>query len=161
MFKRDSATLSKKLYTLTIGGGIVFWILTILTSLLPVAAEYRASFSNRSWDVRTVWVGSLLAGMILAGCVSYSLLRFIENNPTKNPIRISTILSFVALAIATILFDFPRSFFPPGSSDALYYFLIGIMLNAPRFLILGTAIGYLSKKLYSAASAPGAGIAIQ
>ena len=149
MLKRGSTILSKKLYKLTIGGGIVFWATTIATSLLPIAAEYRASFSNRSWNIQTVWVGSLLGGMIIGCCVSYFLLRFFDKIPTKNPILKSVILSFVALVIATILMDVPRSFH--GPSDALYYFLIGIMLNVPRFLFLGIVIGYLYKRLYGSA----------
>jgi len=49
MLKRGSTILSKKLYKLTIGGGVVFWATTIATSLLPIAAEYRAAFSN--WNI--------------------------------------------------------------------------------------------------------------
>jgi hypothetical protein len=134
----------KKLLKLTIGGGVVFWVTTIATSLLPIAAEYRAAFSN--WSIQTVWVGSLPAGMIIGCCVSYSLLRFYEKIPTKDPILKSVILSAIALVIAIVLIDVPMIFH--GSSDALYYFLIGVMFNAVRFLFLGAVIGYLYKRLY-------------
>ena len=137
----------KKLFKLTIGGGVVFWATTIATSLLPIAAEYRAAFSN--WSIQTVWVDSLLVGMIIGCCVSYFLLRFFDKIPTKNPILKSVILSFVALVIAIILIDVPRSFY--GPSDALYYFLIGVMFNVARFLFLGLVIGYLYKRLYGSA----------
>ena len=46
MLKKGSTILSKKLFILTIGGGVVFWVTTIAISLLPIAAEYRAAFSN-------------------------------------------------------------------------------------------------------------------
>ena len=144
MLKRGSTILSKKLYKLTIGGGVVFWATTIATSLLPIAAEYRSAFSKA--NIQTVWVASLPAGLIIGCCVSYSVLRFFDKIPTKNPILKSVIISFVALVIATILIDVPRSLH--GPSDALYYFLIGIMLNVPRFLFLGIVIGYLYKRLY-------------
>ncbi len=144
---------SKKLYKLAVGGGLVFWATTIATSLLPIAAEYRASFADRSWNIQTVWVGSLLAGMLIGLCVSYFLLRFLGKIPTKNPILQSVILSFVALLIATILIDVPRSLHGPG--DALYYFFIGILLNIPRFLFLGLVIGYLYRRLYGSARALG------
>jgi hypothetical protein len=144
-----STILSKKLYTLTIVGGVVFWATTIATSLLPIAAEYRASFSNRSWNIETVWVGSLLAGMLIGWCVGYCLLRLLHKLPTRNSILVSVTLSFIALVMATGLIDVPRSFL--GPSDGLYYFLIGIMLNLPRFLFLGMAIGYGYKRLYGAA----------
>ncbi len=133
---------------LTIGGGLAFWVTTIATSLLPLAAEYRAAYSN--WSIQTVWFDSLLVGIIIAGCVSFSFLRLFEKTPTGNPIQKSAILGFFALAIATILIDVPRSFLMPGPSDAFHYFLIGIMLNAPRFLFLGTVIGALHERTQQA-----------
>jgi len=139
MLRRGSTILSKKLYKLTIGGGVVFWATTIATSLLPIAAEYRAAFSN--WSIQTVWVDSLFVGLIIGCGISYFLLRFFDKIPTKDPILKSVILSFVALVIAIILIDVPRSFLLLGPSDALYYFLIGVMFNAARFLFLGLAIG--------------------
>jgi hypothetical protein len=151
MVKAGSPFLSKNLYKLTIGGGAVFWATTIAISLLPIAAEYRAAFSTKSWNVQTVWVDSLFVGMIIGGCISYSLLRFFDNIPTKNPIYKSAILSFIALVIAIILIDVPQSFLLLGPGDALHYFLIGLMLNIPRFLLLGITIGYLYKMLYGEA----------
>jgi hypothetical protein len=146
MLEAPSTILSRKLFILTIGGGVVLWATTIATSLLPIAAEYRAHFTN--WKLQTVWIDSLPVGMMIACCVSYSLLRLIEKDGTKNPIRQSTILSFIALVIAIILIDVPQSFLVPGSSDALYYFFIGVMFNAARFLFLGLVIGYLYNRLY-------------
>jgi len=96
-----------------------------------------------------VLVESLLGGMIIACCVSYSLLRFFDKIPTKNPILKSAILSFFALVIAIIMIQGAASLLEP--SDALHYFLIGAMLNVPRFLFLGIAIGYLYKRLYGSA----------
>jgi hypothetical protein len=51
------------------------------------------------------------------------------------------------MVIAVILIDVPQSFFgTSNSSDAVYYFLIGVMLNAARFLLLGIGIGYLYRE---------------
>ena len=95
--------------------GIIAILMHFVTSLLPIAAEYRAAFSN--WSIQTVWVdSSLLAGMIIGFWVSYSLLRFFKKIPTKNPIIKSMILSSIALVIAIILIDVPM--FPSGTSDA-------------------------------------------
>jgi hypothetical protein len=140
--KEGSTILSKKLFKLTIGGGMVFWATSIATSLLPIAAEYRAAYSN--WSIQTVWVTSFFMGMIIGYCVSWFLLRYFDKIPSKNPILKSGILSFIALIIAVILIDVPQSFFMMrNSSDALYYFLIGVMFNGARFLLLGIVIGYL------------------
>jgi len=55
------------------------------------------------------------------------------------------ILSFIAFVIAMSLLEAPASF---RTSDALYYLLIGVIFNVPRFLFVGIVIGYLYKKLY-------------
>jgi Na+/phosphate symporter len=142
MLKTGSTIHSKKLFKLTVAGGLVFWATTITTSLLPIAAEYRAAYSN--WSIQTVWVTSLLMGMIIGYCVSYFLLRYFDKIPSKNPILKSGIISFIALIIVVILIDVPQSFFGMRNSfDALYYFLIGVMFNIARFLLLGIVIGYL------------------
>ena len=122
-------------------GGLAFWATSIAISLLPIAADYRAA----RWSAETVWVGSLPAGLIIGFLVSFFLVRFFDKIPTKNPILKSVILSFIALVIVTILLEAPSSF---GTSDALYYFLFGTMLNVPRFLFVGIVIGYLYKRLY-------------
>jgi len=126
-------------------GGVAFWAITIAFSLLPIAAEFRAALSISY--IQVVLVESLLGGMIFGCCVSYSLLRFFDKIPTKNPILKSEILSFVALGIVFILLGVAAS----RTSDALHVFLIGAMLNVPRFLILGQVIGYLCKRLYGSA----------
>jgi general stress protein CsbA len=138
----------KKLFKLTTAGGVEFWVATIATSYLLVAAEYRAAFSN--WSIQTVWVDSLLAGMTIGCCVSYTLLRFLKKNPAKDPILKSVILSAIALVIAIALIDVPMIFL--GPNVALHYFLIGVIFNAVRFLFLGSGIGYLYKKLYGSAA---------
>jgi len=135
-------TSYKQLNELTIGGGVAFWVITIAFSLLPIAAEFRAALSISY--IQVVLVESLLGGMIIGYCISYSLLRFFDKIPTKNPILKSVILSFVALGIVLILVQVAAS----RTSDSWYVFLIGAMLNVPRFLFVGLAIGYLYKRLY-------------
>ncbi len=144
MAKSGSTFLSKSLFKLTIGGGIVFWLTTIAISLLPIAAEYRSAFSKA--NIQTVWVASLPAGLIIGCCVSYSLLRFFDKIPTKDPILKSAIISLIALVIMTILNLIPHGFL--GQRDVLHYFLIGIILDAPRFLFLGIGTGYLYRRLF-------------
>jgi hypothetical protein len=138
--KTDSNTLSKKLPKLTIWGGIVFWATTIICSLLPIAAEYRAAYSN--WSKQIVWIASLPMGLLIGFFVSYILLRYFDKIPSKNPILKSIIISFIVLLIALVLIDIPQSFFGVNHSPTtLYYFLIGVVLNLVRFLLLGIVIG--------------------
>jgi hypothetical protein len=137
-----SKDIWRKIVVLAVVGGLAFWATSIATSLLPIAADYRVA----RWSAQTVWVGSLPAGIIIGFFVSYFLLRFFDKIPTKNPILKSVIISLIALVIMTILNLVPHSFL--GQRDVLHYFLIGIMLDAPRFLFLGIVIGYLYKRLH-------------
>ena len=143
--QQTSTEFYKKLIKLTIGGGVVFWAITIAFSLLPIAAEFRAAL-NISY-IQVVLVESVLGGMIISCGLSYFLLRFFDKIPTKNSILKSVILSFVAQGIVLILLGVAAS----RTSDALHVFLIGAMLNVPRFLFLGIVIGYLYKRLYGQA----------
>ncbi len=146
------SSLSKRnLLVLSIGGAIVFWATTVATSLLPLATQYRAAYT--SWKIQTVWVDSLFAGLIIGCGVSYFLLRSLNKAPTKDPIPGAARLGFVALVTITILVDVPRSLLAPGPGHAWswYYFLVGLMFNAARFLLLGFAIGYLCRQLYRSA----------
>jgi uncharacterized protein YacL len=140
--RQASDKFYKKLFKLTIGGGVAFLATTIAFSLLPIAGEFRAEVSISY--IQVVLVQSLLFGLIIECCVSYFLLRFFDKIPTKNPILKSEILSFVALVIALIVLQVAAS----RTSDALRVFLIGAMLNVPRFLFPGIVIGYLYKRLY-------------
>ena len=140
--QQTSYEFYKKLFKLTIGGGAAFWAITFAFSLLPIAAEFRAALSISY--IQMILVESLIGGLIIGFFVSYFLLRFFDKIPTKNPILKSVILSFVALVIVLILVQVAAS----RTSDALHVFLIGAMLNVPRFLFLGIVIDYLYEGLY-------------
>lgn len=135
----------KKLFQLTIAGGAAFWVTSLGTSLLPIAAKYRAAFSN--WSIQAVWIGSLIAGIMIGCCVSYLLLRFYLKIPGKGSILKSVVLSSIALVMAIILNDVPMILQAPG--NAFSYFLIGVGFNVARFLFLGIAVGYRYQRLYS------------
>ena len=139
----QSKGIWRKVVMLAIVGGLAFFAITFAISLLPIAAEYRAAESIS--NIQTVWVGGLLVGLIIGCFVSYFLLRFFDKIPTNNPILKSVILSFIAFVIAMILLEAPASF---RTSDALYYLLIGVIFNVPRFLFVGIVIGYIYKRLY-------------
>jgi hypothetical protein len=138
----QSKDIWRKIVVLTVVGGLTFWVTSIITSLLPIAVDYRVA----RWSAETVWVGSLPAGLVIGFLVSFFLLRFFDKIPTKNPIQKSVILSLIALVIAAILLEAPAS---SMTSNALYYFLFGTTLNVPRFLFVGVVIGYLYNRRYS------------
>jgi hypothetical protein len=61
------------MYKLTIAGAAAFWATTFAISLTPIAADYRVAFSI---SYVPMLFDSLIAGLIIGGCISYSLLRF-------------------------------------------------------------------------------------
>jgi hypothetical protein len=132
----------KKTFVPAIGGGAGFWAANFAISRTPIAAEYRAALSI---SYLPMLLESLVGGLIIGFCVSYSLLRFFDRIPTKTPILKSVILSFIVLVIVTILLQCPANSLT--TSDVLRYFLIGTMFNVLRILALGMVVGYLYDKL--------------
>ena len=143
MLKKDSTTLSKNLFILTVGGGAGFWAFTVAFSLLPIMAEFRAALSIPY--ISGAVVDPLFGGLLISFCVSYFLLRFFDKIPTKNPILKSMLLSFFILVINFIMLAVAAS----RTGDALQVFLIGVMLNIPRYLILGIVVGNLYQRLHA------------
>ena len=141
--EQKKTTRSKEITILAVAGGLGFWVANFAISLTPIAAEYRAALSISYYPML---LEALLGGLIIGFCVSYSLLRFFDKLPTKNPILKSIILSFIALIVVTVLIEVPAKFLTP-TSDALHYFLIGTMFNVIRIPALGMAIGYLYNKI--------------
>ena len=132
----------RKALVLALVGGLGFWVANFAISLTHIAAEYRAALSISYFPML---LESLIGGLIIGFCVSYFLLRFFDKIPTKDPILKSVILSFIVLAIVTILIGGPSSFL--ATSDVLRYFLIGTIFNVLRFLALGIVVGHLYDKL--------------
>jgi hypothetical protein len=83
----------------------------------------------------------LAGGLMIGCCVSYFLLRFFDNIPTKNPILKALLLSFVAM----FMIEFLSTLVDPNNASV--HLLIDTGMNAPRFLALGTVIGHLYDKL--------------
>jgi hypothetical protein len=146
MLKAGSTILSKKLYILTIAGGVAFWAANFAISLTPIAAEYRVALSI---SYLPMLVESLIGGMLIGFIVSYILLRYFDRIATQNPILKSVLLSCIVLIIVTIVLGGPATFRTLG--DPLRYFLIGTLFNVLRILALGIVIGYLYKRLYESA----------
>jgi uncharacterized protein YacL len=141
--RQKSHEFSKKLIKLTVAGGVAFWIVDFAVSLSPISAEYMAAFSISSLPLALV--EALVGGLIIGFFVSFFLLRFFDKIPTKNPILKSLILSFVAIVVIEVLSTFGNP------SNAYVFLLVDTVMNIPRILALGLAVGYLYKRLYGQA----------
>jgi hypothetical protein len=130
-----SREFSKKLFKLTGAGGAAFWIIDFIISVSPIAAEYKAAFSITSLPVALV--EALVGGLIIACCVSFLLLRFFDRIPGERPIFKALLLSFFIMVMIEVL----STLVNPGNASVIL--LIDTGMNLPRFLALGTGIGYL------------------
>ncbi len=137
-----SKVIWKNVFILAAAGGAAFWVTNYAISRTPIAAEYRAALSI---SYLPMLVEALVGGLIIAGCVSFFLLRFFDRIPMQGPISKSIVLTFIVLLIVTILIGGPSSYLATG--DALRFFLIGTIFNALRFLALGIGVGYLYQRL--------------
>jgi hypothetical protein len=122
---------------MTLAGGLVFWLVTLTTSMLPVAGEFRSTSSVPYADVL---LESLPAGLLISFCVAYCLLSYGNRAPTRNCFSKSVILSFIAFIVIEPVVSLLHG------GNELYYFLIGGALSVPRFLFLGLVVGYLYEK---------------
>jgi hypothetical protein len=144
--KRQTSHVSfGKLSKLAAGGGLAFFVATIVFSLLPMAAEFRAALSM---SYVSVVVGALIAGLIIGFCISYFLVRFHAKIPAKSAAAKAVIVSCIALLPAIGMAGVAAR---GVQADGWHYFLIGAVLNVPRFVALGIAVGYLYKRPYGSA----------
>jgi len=137
--QQGSQATYKTALELGVAGGLAFWATNFATSLIPIAAQYRAELSI-SYSLM-VLVESLVGGLVIGCCVSYALLRFFDRIPAETPILKSLTLSLLALVIIQAFATVLDLGFPP------FYILLGAGLNIPRFLALGLVIGVLYDRL--------------
>ncbi len=140
---KNSKGIRKKVFILTLAGGLAFWLSNFAISRTAIAAEYRAAMSISYYPML---LESLMGGLIIGFYVGYPLLRFFDRIPGKNPILKAVLLSSIVLVIVTILLGGPSSFFTTG--NVLRYFVIGTVFNVIRITALGIAIGYVCKKQF-------------
>ena len=135
-----SREFTKKLIMLAATGGAAFWIIDFVICVSPIAAEYKAAFSISSLSVALV--EALVGGVVIALWVSFFLLRFFDRIPGKKPIFKALILSFFIMVMIEVLSALGNP------AHASVYLLLDTGMNAPRFLALGIAIGYVYKRQY-------------
>jgi hypothetical protein len=128
---------------LALGGGLAFWLANFAISLTPIAAQYRAALSIAYIPML---LEALLGGLLLGFGVSYSLLRFFDRIPTRDPIPKALLLSLIALVMVTVLIEIPAKLVTPPS-DAWRCFLTGALFNVLRITALGMVIGHLYDRL--------------
>jgi hypothetical protein len=140
----NSKGIWKKVFVLTLAGGLAFWLANFAISRTAIAAEYRAAMSI-SYD--PMLLESLIGGLIIGFWVGYPLLRFFDRIPVKDPILKSVLLSSLVLVIVTVVLGGPPSFF--ATNNVIRYFVIGTVFNVIRITALGIAIGYVCNKQFS------------
>jgi hypothetical protein len=140
---KNSKGIWKKVFVLTLAGGLTFWLANFAISRTAIAAEYRAAMSISYYPML---LESLIGGLVIGLGVSYPLGRFFNRIPAKNPVIKSVFLSTLVLIFVTITLGGPSSFF--ATNNVMRYFIIGTVFNVIRITALGMAIGYVCKRLH-------------
>ena len=141
---KNSKGIWKKVFVLTLVGGLAFWLANFAISRTDIAAEYRDAMSISYFPML---LESLIGGLIIGLLVSFLLLRFYNRIPAIDPIQKSVLLSSLVLVIVTVVLGGPSSFF--ATNMVIRYFIIGTVFNVIRITTLGIAIGYVCKKRFS------------
>lgn len=138
---KNKKLILKKVFVLTLVGGLAFWLTNFAISRTAIAADYRSAMSISYYPML---LESLVGGLIIGLWVSFLLLRFYKRIPTKDPVLKSVLLSSLVLVFVTIVLGGPSSFF--ATSNVVRYFIIGTVINLIRITALGLAIGYMCKR---------------
>ncbi len=138
---KNKKLILKKMFMLTLVGGLAFWLANFAISRTAIAADYRSAMSISYYPML---LESLVGGLIIGLWVSFLLLRFYKRIPTKDPVLKSILLSSLVLVFVTIVLGCPSSFF--ATSNVVRYFIIGTVINLIRITALGLAIGYMCKR---------------
>ncbi len=138
-----SKGILKKMFILTVAGGLAFWLANFAISRTAIAAEYRAAMSISYYPML---LEALIGGLVIGFWVSYLLLRFFDRIPAKDPILKSILISIFVLLIVTISIGNPSIYHQ--THDSMRYFMIGSVFNFIRILALGVAIGYGCKRKF-------------
>lgn len=138
---KNKKLILKKVFVLTLVGGLAFWLTNFAISRTAIAADYRSAMSISYYPML---LESLVGGLIVGLWVSFLLLRFYKRIPTKDPVLKSVLLSSLVLVFVTIVLGGPSSFF--ATSNVVRYFIIGTVINVIRITALGLAIGYMCKR---------------
>jgi len=132
-----SKGILKKMFILTVAGGLTFWLANFAISRTAIAVEYRAAMSISYYPML---LEALIGGLVIGFWVSYLLLRFFDRIPAKDPILKSILISLFILLIVTISIGNPSIYH--RTPDSMRYFLIGSVFNFIRILALGLTIGF-------------------
>ena len=132
---------SRRMWGPAVAGAAAFWAVTLLLSLTPAAAEYRAALSIRYGSMLAqAAVGGLLIGVI----VSWALLRFPRRIPGPTTMAKSLTLSVIVLLVVTVMVEAPAKF-TGALDDPWRYLLAALVLNVLRIGALATVIGHRAK----------------
>lgn len=124
-----------------LAGAGAFWLVNLLISLTPIAADYRAALSI---PYVPMLVEAAVGGLLVAGGMVFVLTRFAEHVPGRDPLTKAVVLAAVALVLATALVEVPARL-PSDVTDPGRWLLVGAAINTLRLLALGVAIGLASR----------------
>ena len=127
---------------LTLTGAAAFWFANLLISLTPSAAAYRSALSIH---YVAMLLEAALGGLVVAGVVAVTLVRFGSRVPGGGPVRRSLLLATCALVLVTLVVEVPAKF-GAGIAEPGRWLLVATVFNTVRVLAMGVALGLVARE---------------
>ncbi len=125
---------------LTLTGAAAFWSANLLISLTPSAAAYRSALSIRYLPML---LEAAVGGVVVAGVVAWTLVRFGARVPGRGPVWRALFLATCSVVLVTVVVEVPAKF-GAGIEQPGRWLLVATVFNSIRVLALGLAIGLVA-----------------
>ncbi|HQR26938.1 MAG TPA: hypothetical protein PLP61_07865 [Nocardioides sp.] len=119
----------------TLAGAVTFWLVNLLISLTPIAADYRSAMSI---PYRQMLVEAAVGGLLVASAVAYPLLRHPGKVPGRDVLTKGLVLGTGVLALLTVLVEVPSKL-RADVADPGHWLVVATAFNALRVLALAIA----------------------
>lgn len=119
-----------------LAGAVTFWLVNLLISLTPVAADYRSAMSIR---YQAMLVEAAVGGLVVASAVAYPLLRHPDTVPGRGVLGKGLVLGTGVLVLLTMLVEVPSKLHA-DVADPGHWLMVATVFNAVRVLALAIAV---------------------
>jgi hypothetical protein len=133
---------SRGVWVPALAGATAFWVVNLAISVTPVAADYRAALSI---SYIPMLVEAAIGGTAIGLFVSWTLLRFPDRVPGRQPVAKALLLCFAVLLVVTVLIEVPGKFLA-SANRPVHNLLIATVFNALRIPALALVIGSLRRR---------------
>lgn len=121
-------------------GAAAFWLANLAISATAMASDYRHALSIRYVPML---VEAGVGGLVLAGVLTFVLLRHPSRIPGPSALTKALLLGAGTLVILTIGVETPSKL-TSGVDDPAHWLLVATVINLLRILVLAATVGLVA-----------------